>query len=205
MEPMVITDKKKIPLRVFFFMVFLVFLLKYLVSYVIIMMLKELDQKEVTNVKSLDNAITVQKASQKDIEKYIVKAFEQTFAVEKQAVDFDQLRIKDDGFQQLRFNATESSLTARRTKIMDNFRFWIRRYLALDKNETVCYGDEYNRYGIGNNVRLPIIVKSGNREIHFGYLNANHDIYCNIKMFSLTDNDDEPISANRYEIAANRF
>ena len=155
-------------------------------------------------MKQLRNTKTVEKASTADIEKYIVPAYLETFTIEKTAPDFSR---EDDRIsnKRLYFNIHENELTDRRVNILDGFLEQIADSLNLENNESVNYGEIYNANGIGNNVRLPIIVNTPEKEIQFGYLNANHDIFCNIKHFRLTDNNDEPVDAPTYELHANKM
>lgn len=155
-------------------------------------------------MKQLQNTKTIEKASTADIEKYIVPAYLETFTIEKRSHDFSR---EDDRIsnKRLYFNIHEYQLTNRRTDILDGFLEQIVYSLNLENNESVDYGEAYNANGIGNNVRLPIIVNTPEKEIQFGYLNANHDIFCNIKHFRLTDNNDEPVDAPTYELHATKM
>lgn len=152
-------------------------------------------------MKPLSSTISIEKANNSDIEKYIIPAFTHTFAIEKQTPEFsheeDQLSKK-----RLFFNVHERQLTNRRHAILDGFLDNIAKELKLSDHESVYFGETYNANGIGNNVRLPIIIKTTNREIHFGYLHANHDLFCNIKHFSLTNNDNERLNVPVYDLVA---
>lgn len=152
-------------------------------------------------MKPLSSTISIEKANNNDIKKYIVPAFTRTFAIEKQAPEFaheeDQLSKK-----RLFFNVHERQLTNRRIAILDGFLDNVAKELNLSDHENVYFGEAYNAHGIGNNVRLPIIVKTATREIHFGYLNANHDLFRNIKHFYLTDNSDERLAIPVYDLIA---
>lgn len=155
-------------------------------------------------MKQLQTTKTVEKASTADIKKYIVPAYLETFKIEKTSPDFS----KETGLfysRRLYFNVYENELTGLRANILDGFLEQIAHSLDLDDDEYVDYGEAYNANGIGNNVRLPIIINTPEREIHFGYLNANHDMFCNIKHFRLTDNEDEPVDAPAYELHANKM
>lgn len=155
-------------------------------------------------MKQLQTTKTVEKASTADIEKYIVPTYLETFTIEKTSPDFyredDQISNKH-----LYFNIHENELTSHRANILDGFLEQIAYSLDLKNNESVNYGEAYNANSIGNNVRLPIIVDTPEKEIQFGYLNANHDIFCNIKHFRLTDNNDEPVDAPAYELHADKI
>lgn len=155
-------------------------------------------------MKQLQTTKTVEKASTIDIEKYIVPAYLETFTIEKKSPDFSR---EDDRIsnKRLYFDIYENQLTDRRASILDGFLEQIAYSLNLENNESVDYGEIYNANGIGNNVRLPIIVSTPEKEIQFGYLNANHDMFCNIKHFRLTDNNDEPVDAPAYELNANKI
>lgn len=155
-------------------------------------------------MKQLQNTKIIEKASTADIEKYIVPAYLETFKIEKASPDFSR---EDDQISKKRlyFDIHENQLTDRRANILDGFLEQIAYSLNLENNESVNYGEAYNANGIGNNVRLPIIVSTPEKEIQFGYLNANHDIFCNIKHFRLTDNNDEPVNAPAYELHATKI
>lgn len=153
-------------------------------------------------MKPLDQTQIIEKASDKDIQKYIVPAFNKTFNIEKQALTFshEQDQITK---QRLFFNVYEKQLTNLRADILDGFLKQIALALDLSDNENVKYGQAYHANGIGNNVQLPIIVNTVNKEIHFGYLNANHDIFCNIKHFYLTGNHNERLDTPSYDLVSN--
>lgn len=155
-------------------------------------------------MEQLQNTKTVEKASTVDIEKYIIPAYLETFTIEKTSPDFSR---EDDRIsnKRLYFDIYENELTSLRTNILDEFLEQIAYSLDLKDNENVDYGEVYNANDIGNNVRLPIIVSTPEKEIQFGYLNANHDIFCNIKHFRLTDNNDEPVDAPAYELHATKI
>ena len=155
-------------------------------------------------MKQLNTTKTVEKASTADIEKYIVPAYLETFRIEKTSPDFS----KETGLsynKRLYFDTHENALTGHRANILDGLLEQIAHSLDLDDDEYVEYGEAYNANGIGNNVRLPIIINTPAREIHFGYLNANHDMFCNIKHFRLTDNKDKPVDAPAYELHAEKM
>ena len=152
-------------------------------------------------MQPLSATISIEKANNNDIEKYIIPAFTHTFAIEKQTPEFSH-EVDQISKKRLFFNVRERQLTNRRHAILDGFLDNIAKELNLSDHESVYYGEAYNANGIGNNVRLPIIVKATNREIHFGYLNANHDLYCNIKHFYLTDNSDERLDVPVYDLVA---
>lgn len=155
-------------------------------------------------MKQLQTTKTVEKASTNDIEKYIVPTYLETFTIEKTSPDFSR---EDDrtSNKRLYFNIYENELTNHQVNILDGFLEQIAYSLDLKNNENVDYGEVYNANGIGNNVRLPIIVSTPKKEIQFGYLNANHDIFCNIKHFRLMDNNDEPVDAPAYELHATKI
>lgn len=154
-------------------------------------------------MQPLSATISIEKANSNDIEKYIIPAFTQTFEHEKQSPEFshDEDQITK---RRLYLNIDENQLTDRRFAILKAFLEQIAQELQLSEHENVCFGEAYNANGIGNNVRLPIIVKTANREIHFGYLHANHDLVRNIKHFVLTDNDDERLAVPVYDLIATR-
>lgn len=154
-------------------------------------------------MQPLSQTITIEKANNTDLEKYLVPAFTRTFESEKQSPEFshDEDQITK---QRLYFNVNENQLTNRRQAILTAFLEQIAQELHLTESEKVCFGEAYNANGIGNNVRLPIIVKTANREIHFGYLHANHDLVPNIKHFCLTNNDDERLAVPVYDLIATR-
>ena len=155
-------------------------------------------------MKQLNTTKTIEKASTADIEKYIVPAYLETFRIEKTSPDFSKETGLIDN-RRLYFDTHENALTGHRTNILDGLLEQIAYSLDLDDDEYVDYGEAYNANGIGNNVRLPIIINTPKREIHFGYLNANHDMFCNIKHFRLTDNEDEPVDAPAYELHAEKM
>lgn len=152
-------------------------------------------------MQQLSQTITIEKANHTDLEKYLVPAFTRTFASEKQSPEFSHAEDQITK-QRLYLNVTENQLTDRRFTILTDFLDQISQELQLSEPEQVCFGEAYNANGIGNNVRLPIIVKTANREIHFGYLHANHDLLRNIKHFCLTDNDDERLAVPVYDLIA---
>ena len=155
-------------------------------------------------MKPLHTTKTVEKASTADIEKYIVPAYLETLRIEKTSPDFSKETGLIDN-RRLYFDIHEGELTGHRANILDSLLEQIAHSLDLDNDEYVEYGEAYNANGIGNNVRLPIIINTPEREIHFGYLNANHDMFCNIKHFRLTDNKDKPVDAPAYELHAEKM
>lgn len=153
-------------------------------------------------MKPLAQTQTIEKASDKDIQKYIVPAFTKTFNIEKQALTFSHEKDQINK-QRLFFNVHEKQLSKLRADILDSFLKQIALALDLSNHESIKYGNAYHANGIGNNVQLPIIVNTVNKEIHFGYLNANHDIFCNIKHFYLTDNHNERLDTPSYDLVSN--